>query len=70
MPRRKGQGALPHVLDAKQLQWRQKAHRERLAKAVGGPSDRELIERALAEGRVTICPPGTAMGDLRWTKDG
>jgi hypothetical protein len=50
--------------------WKIRQHQKRVANAGDGPkSDRELIDEAVADGRVQRLPDGYAFNHLVWKRD-
>lgn len=65
MPRAKGQTP-EHVKVQRRAAFETRARAERLATAARPNTDQELIEQAVAAGRVTHCPSALANGALKW----
>lgn len=59
-------GTPKHVLDAKRTTWKIRQRAEAMSTATSTKTDRELIDEAVAEGRVRKCPTAHALGALSW----
>jgi hypothetical protein len=67
---RKGKGTPKHVQEQRSTSWKIRRRAAEMAAANKTFTDQELIEQALAEGRLTKCPDGIAYGALRWNPFG
>jgi len=62
----RGRPAPKHIAEQQRVFWAILKARTAMAQATTSGPDHVLIEKAIREGRVTICPPATAQGALRW----